>query len=304
MMQGIENVSYGMSVQNKIMLETFDLSVRIRSESYDAVIDDLRAKLSELQRQVLKQQRGVLIVIEGRRGSGISSLSNKLYKVLDPRGARIVAIGEPNDIEQAHSFIWRFWNKLPPSGAIAIFDKSWYSRAIIEKYHVKTVDSIPHELLSAVEQFETQLVTDGYLIIKFFLEISEIEQEKRLHKKEWDVFAPRGKDGAKKNGKGVLINYHVITSLVEKMLIRTDTASSPWHIIATDHLKYAEVEMFQTIISSLESWLEKQEVPQEEYLEYKKQEEETQTPLLESSILASVDPRVPMDRHTYKRELK
>ena len=303
-MHRVENVSYGMSVQNKIMLETFDLSVRIRSESYDAVIDDLRAKLSELQRQVLKQQRGVLIVIEGRRGSGISFLSNKLYQAFDPRGARIVAIGEPNDIEHAHSFIWKFWNKLPPSGAIAIFDRSWYSRAVVEKYHLKTVGSIPHELLSAFEHFETQLVTDGYLIIKFFLEISEIEQKKRFHEKKLDVFAPRGKDGTKKNGKGVWSDYHAITALVERMLMRTDTASSPWHIIAADQLKYAEVEMFQTIISSLESWLEKQEVPQEEYVEYKKQEEETQTPLLESTILASVDPCVPMDKHTYKRELK
>ncbi|MDR2854671.1 MAG: polyphosphate:AMP phosphotransferase [Methanomicrobiales archaeon] len=288
------------------MLESFDLSVRIRSESYDAVIDDLRAKLSELQRKVLKQERGVLIVIEGRRGSGISSLSNKLYQALDPRGTRVVATGEPSDIEQAHTFLWRFWNKLPPSGAISVFDRSWYSRAIVEKYHEKKKDSVPHELLSSFEHFETQLVTDGYLIIKFFLEISENEQEKRLDKKKCDIFSPLGKNGTKEKGKQSRFKYHEITALVEKMFLRTNTASSPWHIIAADQLKYAEVEMFQTIISSLESWLEKQKIPEKEYLEHKK-EEEAQTILLESTALTSltsIDPYVPMDKSTYNNELK
>ena len=293
-----------MSVQNKTMLKTFDLSVRIHSEAYDAIIDGLRAKLNELQRQVLEQQRGVLIVIEGRRGSGISSLSNKLYQTFDPRGARVIAIGEPNDIEQAHSFIWRFWNKLPPSGTIAIFDRSWYSRAVIEKYHQKEGGSTPHGLLSAFEHFETQLVTDGYLIIKFFFEISEKEQEKRFREKKWDVFAPKRKDGTKKNGKYSWSDYDEATAVVEEMLMRTDTASSPWHIIAANQLKYAEVETFQTIISSLESWLEKHEILQKEQLEYKKQEKTTQVPLLESTVLAPVDPYVSMDKVTYKRELK
>ena len=286
------------------MLETFDLSARVSSESYDAVIDDLRTKLSELQRKVLKQQRAVLIIIEGRQGSGISSLSNKLYRALDPRGARVIAIEEPNDIERAHSFMWRFWNQLPASGTVAIFDRSWYSRAIAEKFHQKTMDFVPSEMLSAFEMFEAQLAADGYLILKFFLEISEKEQEKRLEENEWDVFVPGGKGDVKKKSKNSGLSYPEMSSIIENVFARTDTSFSPWHIIATDQIKYAELEMLQTLILSLEAWLKKEEEQRNRILEHKKEKTPSETALLSSRTLSNVDPHVPMDKAIYKHELK
>jgi polyphosphate:AMP phosphotransferase len=290
--------------QDNNMLETFNLSARISSESYDAVIDDLRIKLSELLRQVKNQQRAVLIIIEGRRGVGISSLANKLYQALDPRGVRVIAVGEPQDVERAHSFMWRFWNKLPASGTIAIFDRSWYSRAIAEKYHSKEMDSVLDEPLHAAVDFETQLAADGYLIIKFFLEISEKEQEKRLHEKNWDVFEPGSQDSAQRKEKHSLPGYHKGTVLFEKMLMFSDLAFSPWHIVVAEQIKYAEVEALKTIISSIELWLQKQRTFQEEHLVHKVEQNQPTRTLIESTVLGSVEPYVPMERTVYKHELK
>ena len=286
------------------MLETFDLSVRISSESYDAIIDDLRVKLNELQRQIQKQQRAVLIIIEGRRGSGISPLVNKLYQALDPRGVRVIAVGEPRDVERAHSLMWRYWNQLPASGVIAIFDRSWYSRAIAEQYNAKEMDSFPDGPLHAAVDFETQLAADGYLVIKFFLEISEKEQEKRIREKHWDVFAPGTKGGAERREKNSLPGYHEGTALFEKMFMRTDLASSPWSILVAEQIKYAEVQALKSIISSIELWLQRQRSFQETYLIHKAEEEQPPSVLLESTVLGNLDPYVPMDRAVYKEEMK
>jgi len=290
--------------QNNIMLETFDLSARISSESYDAIIDDLRVKLSELERQVRDQKRAVLIIIEGRRTAGISPLVNKLYQALDPRGVRVIAVGEPRDVEKAHSFMWRFWTQLPSSGTIAIFDRSWYSRAIVEKYDPKEMDSIPDEPLHAASDFETQLTDDGYLIIKLFLEISEKEQEKRLHEENWDVFAYGPNDSGQKKRKLHLPGYDKATIVFEKMLMLTDLASSPWHIIVAEQIKYAEVEALKTIISSIELWLQKQRDCQEACLACNAEQNLPTRILLESTVLGNVNPYVPMDRSTYKLEMK
>jgi len=286
------------------MLETFDLSARINSESYDAIIDDLRVKISELHRQVKDQKRAVLIVIEGRRGAGISPLANKLYQALDPRGVRVIAVGEPRDVERAHSFMWRFWNQLPASGTIAIFDRSWYSRAIAEKYDPKEMDSIPDWPLQAASDFETQLTADKYLIIKLFLEISEKEQEKRVREKNWDVFSRGPQDSEQRKRKDFLPDYKKATILFEKMLMFTDLASSPWHIIVAEQIKYAEVEALKIIISSIELWLEKQRACQESCLICNSEPNLPTRTLLESTILGNVDPYVPMERSVYKHEMK
>jgi len=286
------------------MLETFDLSVRISSESYDAIIDDLRVKLNELQRQIQKQQRAVLIVIEGRRGSGISPLVNKLYQALDPRGVRVIAVGEPRDVERAHSFMWRYWNQLPTSGTIAIFDRSWYSRGIVEKYNSKEMDSFPDGPLHAAVDFETQLTADGYLVIKFFLEISEKEQEKRFREKHWDIFTPGPTDGAQRKEKYPLPGYHEGTVLFEKMFMLTDIASAPWNIIVAEQIKYAEVEALKIIISSIELWLEKQRSFQNEHFVLQKEQKQPSSVLLESTALGNLDLYVPMEKSLYKSEMK
>jgi polyphosphate:AMP phosphotransferase len=292
-----------MRAKNKRMLETFDLSVRISSDAYDEIIDSLRERLAELQREVKKQERAVLIVLEGRTGSGISSLTNRLYQALDPRGVRVIAVGDPHDAERAHSFMWRFWTRMPAAGSIALFDRSWYSRAIVEKFNAKTMDTFPPEPLHYFQNFETQLSADGYLIIKFFLEISEKEQKKRLSNADWDVFAQEpGKTRTKKTNSP-LLEYSRATKIFEEIFMSTDISVSPWHIIEADQLRYAEVEMLKTIISSTEVWLKKQ-APKETQSGDNKEEPKPAKAENFKSILANLDPFVEMEKDKAKKELK
>ena len=291
-----------MRAKNKRMLETFDLSVRISPDAYDEIIESLREKLAELQREVTKQKRAVLIVLEGRRGSGISSLTNRLYQTLDPRGVRVIAVGEPQDAQRAHSFMWRFWNNLPVSGSIALFDRSWYSRAIIEKFDAKAMGTFPSEPLRSFQNFETQLSADGYLIIKFFLEISEKEQKKRLNNADWDVFAQEPGKAGKKTAKPSCMEYSRATQILEDIFMLTDISVSPWHVIPADHLKYAEVELLKTIISSIEVWIEKQ-AQKTQHGEDKEEPKPVKAADFKS-ILANLDPFVEMEKDDAKKELK
>ena len=103
------------------MLEACDLSSRISKENYGNIVNDLENKAGELQREVRKKGKSVIIVMEGWRGSGITQIINLLLPVLDPRGTRIYPIEEPKDVEREHNLFWRFWTRLPAYGLTAIF---------------------------------------------------------------------------------------------------------------------------------------------------------------------------------------
>ena len=162
------------------MLEAFDLTGRIPKGQYSSTVEPLEARAAELQRLVRRHGKSVIIVMEGWRGSGITRIINMLQPVLDPRGTRIHPIAEPNDIERDHGMFWRFWSRLPPYGQTAIFDRSWYTSTIVEHYNPDQMDEIPASCIEDINNFEAQIISDGDLLLKFFLHISKEEQKRRL----------------------------------------------------------------------------------------------------------------------------
>ncbi|MDD4706473.1 MAG: phosphate--AMP phosphotransferase, partial [Bacilli bacterium] len=166
------------------MLEKFDLSKTITDAEYKKSEKKLKARLGELQRKAWDLKIPVILVFEGWHISGMAEEINRFILSLDPRGYSFHAMmTRPCYEELLKPFIVRFWSRIPVRGKIAIFDRSWYSRAVIECLEKESSENHEEEMGKRLEEincFERQLGDDGYLIMKFFLHINEKKHKERF----------------------------------------------------------------------------------------------------------------------------
>ena len=232
------------------MLENVDLSVRLSREDYEKVITDLKLKLGELQRKAKDLGIPTIIVFEGWGASGKGELMNRLILALDPRGFRVFATEEPNDLEKARPFFWRFWQETPAKGRMSIFSRSWYSRPIYQKFTGNLKKKDRDRLYVETNSFEKVLADSGCLIIKLFLDISKKEQKARFEKLEanpdlaWTV-----SDADREEHK----KYNKYRKTLDAMLDSTDMPYAPWTVIEANDHRYATVKIFHTVMSAMES---------------------------------------------------
>src|SRR5512140_4012885 len=155
------------------MLETLDLDKKVEKDAYEKAFPELRDQLRELQRQAFEAKIPVCVLFEGWDAAGKGDAIQKLGERLDPRGVKVHPISAPLEEEKLRPFLWRFWTKIPGRGEMAIFDRSWYGRVMVDR-----VDHLisPKEWQSAyneIVQFERMLTDDGTVMVKFWLQISE-----------------------------------------------------------------------------------------------------------------------------------
>ena len=164
------------------MLEKVDLNRKMGKKEYKEWMDDLQPKLSYLQRACKEQKIPVMIVFEGFGAAGKGTLINKIIEPLDPRGFSVYATAVETKEEKMHPFLWRFWTKIPSQGRIAIFDRSWYRRVLVDRFDGVTTKEQLDYAFGEICSFEKQLTDDGMVIIKLFADVSKKEQKKRFDK--------------------------------------------------------------------------------------------------------------------------
>ncbi|MEW6356755.1 MAG: phosphate--AMP phosphotransferase [Planctomycetota bacterium] len=234
------------------MLDKVDLTKSLSKQEYQKVFEPLQWRLNDLQRQARSAGVPIIIVFEGWDAAGKGSLINRLASGLDPRGFKVHPISAPNEEEHYHPYLWRFWTKLPPKGTMAIFDRSWYGRVLVERVDKLTPEEGWRRAYEEILEFERQLADDGAVIVKFWLHITKKEQKKRFNKieknssLEWKV----GKEEWRHHKQ-----YKKYLLAVEEMLERTSTAFAPWTIIEATDRRWARVKMVETIINALEGAL-------------------------------------------------
>ena len=278
------------------MLEKIDLSKTMDKKEYKKRMEVLEPKLARLQRELKSCNVPVMIVFEGFGGAGKGTQINHLIEPMDPRGFTVYSTQAETQEEQYHPFLWRFWNKTPEKGRIAIFDRSWYGKLLVERYEKKTHKKDIPGVLEDIENFEKQLTDDGTLLIKFFLAISEKEQGKRfdklLSKEEtsWRV-SKADKDRNK--------HYEEYARMADEMLTRTDTEYAPWTIIEAHDERYAAVKILTTVVEAFEERYEKEQNPQPRQIDGKFGQND-----LKESVLKKVDLSKKLDRETYEKKLE
>ena len=231
------------------MLDKLDLTKKADEGSYDKTLAGYKDRLNVLQRTVYEQQIPVVIVIEGWNAAGITMTMHEIVHALDPRGYTLHAVEKPTYEERARPFLWRFWIRTPPRGRIALFARSWYSRAITEEMQKHTWEKSLKERANQINNFERQLTDDGTVVLKFFLHITKEEQKLRLEAREHNPLTAWLVTPSIWN---IHRHYEDSLPLIDGFIQKTDTDYAPWTLVEGTDRRYAILKVYSAIIKMLE----------------------------------------------------
>lgn len=231
------------------MLDKCDLTKTADEKTYEKTLGDYKERLNILQRTLRDQKVPVIIVIEGWNTAGITMTVHEIVQALDPRGFALHAIEKPTDEERAHPFLWRFWLRTPPRGRIALFARSWYSRAISEEMQKHTWEKSLSGRVGQINNFERQLFDDGTIILKFFLHISKEEQKRRLEERERNPLTAWLVTPSIWN---IHRHYEDSLPLIDHFIAKTDMDYAPWIVVEATDRRYAILKIYSTIVKTLE----------------------------------------------------
>ncbi len=237
-------------------LDELDLSLDLPKKEAKKRLKVEQKRLLALRLRLAGLQGGsdigppVCIVFEGWDASGKGGAIKRLVTKLDPRHVRVRSFSAPTDDEQRHHWLWRFWPVLPGWGGMAVFDRSWYGRVLVERVEGFAEDDAWQRAYTEIREFESMLVTEGMILVKFWMHISDEEQ---LHR-----FEARKKDKLKKwkltdedwRNREKRADY---AEAVEDMLDRTSTTQAPWHLIEGDSKRYARLRVLETVNQAIEA---------------------------------------------------
>lgn len=235
------------------MLENVDLSVSLPKAEYRPRARALQRRLLRLQRAIWDARLSPVIVFEGWDAAGKGSTIRKLTSRLEPRGFELHATREPRTFERRMPWMWRYWVKVPRYGAMAIFDRSWYGRVLVQRVeaHFQPPSWIP--VFHDINAFERLLAEDRYVVCKFFLHISKQEQARRFEALEED---PTTRWQVDPEDWEHHERYDEYLAATEEMLERTETEWGPWTIVGATDRYWTRVTVFETLVRTLEATLE------------------------------------------------
>jgi polyphosphate kinase 2 (PPK2 family) len=192
------------------------------------------------------------VMFEGWDASGKGGSIRRLVSPLDPRHVRVVQFAAPDDDERRHHFLHRFSPAIPGWGGMAVLDRSWYGRVLVERVEGFATEAEWRRAYPQIVQFETGLAMEGLVLVKFWLHISEDEQLRRFRARERDPLKRWKLTGEDWRNLSHRTDYE---QAVEDMLRFTDHELAPWHVVAAESKHYARVAVLETVISTIEQAL-------------------------------------------------
>lgn len=224
------------------------------NREYQKELNDCQKKIYLLENEMYLHRIPLVIAFEGWDAAGKGGCIKRLSSHLDPRGYTVYPTGSPNDIEKKHHYLWRFWRDVPKNGHIAIWDRSWYGRVMVEPIEGLCTQEEYSRSFQEINEFEKQLSDWGAIVIKFWLQIDEEEQLKRFTErqndpdKQWKITE---EDWRNRDKWGT---YKIAGNT---MLLKTSTSNAPWIIIEAQNKEYARVKVLKEVIAAIESKLNK-----------------------------------------------
>jgi AMP-polyphosphate phosphotransferase len=234
------------------MLETVDLNQHLEREVYDKQLDRLQNEMHLLGYQVYVQKRPVVLVFEGWDAAGKGGAIKRVTERLDPRGYVVWPIAAPQGDDKTRHYLYRFWRRLPEVGQIAIFDRSWYGRVMVERVEGFCSESAWKRAYSEINQFERQIVDFGGIVLKFWLHLSKQEQLRRFKEREHTNYKAWKLTDEDWRNRGKWEDYE---QAVDDMLIKTSTHIAPWTIVAANDKYFARIKVLKTVVDKLKKEL-------------------------------------------------
>jgi polyphosphate kinase 2 (PPK2 family) len=194
----------------------------------------------------------LLVLFEGWDASGKGGAIKRLTERLDPRHVRVRSFSAPTPDEKRHHFLWRFWPALPGWGGMAVLDRTWYGRVLVERVEGFAKEKDWRRAYGEIVDLEDSLAAEGTIIVKFWLHLSPEEQLRRFESREKDPYRAWKLTDEDWRNRGRREEYE---AAVEEMLERTDTAVAPWHVIAAENKRWARVAVVRTVSEAIEKAL-------------------------------------------------
>ena len=233
---------------DKIHVANLDTDGSIGKRDYEHELHRIGVKMREiLQAYLFTNDRGV-VVFEGVDAAGKGGAIRRLTTVLDPRAYKVWPIGPPNEIERQQHYLSRFWNRLPTNGTMAIFDRSWYGRVLVERVEGLATAAQWRRAYGEINEFEYMLIDDGMKLVKIFLHISQDEQLKRFEERVRDPLKRWKFTFDDLRNRRQCDAYE---AAIDEMIEHTSTEAAPWRVIATDNKRRARIEALTHITDVL-----------------------------------------------------
>lgn len=228
----------------RLRLDSLDQNKPISQSQYRNELKKYQLGLLNLQLRLKESKRSVIIVLEGPDAAGKGGAIKRTLERLDPRLVRVYSTQKPTPEEHRHHYLWRFWNKLPPTGELAVFDRSWYGRVLVEKVEGFATKQEWSRAYREINEFEQTLVEGGSILVKLFLHVSKDEQLKRFRERQTDPYKHwkiNGEDWRNRR------KWNQHNKAAEEMFAKTSTKLAPWKVIEGNYKWYARVEFAKTV---------------------------------------------------------
>lgn len=233
-------------------LSDIPLDKVLEDEEYKEELQKYQKRLSELHNKLYRKKIPVIIAYEGWDAAGKGGNIKRIASALDPRGYEVHPIASPEPHEKARHYLWRFWNRLPKTGHIAIFDRTWYGRVMVERLEGFCGENDWQRAYNEINEFEKELSDWGAIIIKFWVQIDQEIQLERFTlrqntpEKQWKITEEDWRNREK---------WDLYEEAVNEMLQKTSTTFAPWHVLESNDKKYARIKALKTVIKEIEKKL-------------------------------------------------
>ena len=235
------------------LLRDVDLSPSVEPDTYKKELKKLQSKLSDLHNRLYRKQIPVIICYEGWDAAGKGGNIRRITEALDARGYTVWPIASPQPDEKARHYLWRFWTRLPKTGHIAVFDRTWYGRVMVERLEGFCSENDWQRAYNEINEFEEILTDWGAVVIKFWVQIDKDTQLARFTdrqntpEKQWKITDEDWRNREK---------WDLYEEAVNEMLQKTSTSFAPWHILESNDKKYARLKALRIVIEEIEKQIE------------------------------------------------
>ena len=238
--------------QSLTIFDNLDLSLTVSKNEYGKELKQLQARLGQLGRQAREQGQSTVLVFEGPDAAGKGGAIRRTVWSLDARAYRVYQFAAPTDVERQYHYMWRFWKKLPRAGNVSIFDRSWYGRVLVERLEGFATEDEWRRAYNEINDFESQIVHHGILLLKFWLHISKDEQLKRFKQREKSTYKHWKLTDEDWRNRELWDAYE---QAAHDMVQFTGTGEAPWILIEGDDKHYARLKVLSSVCDGLERCL-------------------------------------------------
>jgi polyphosphate:AMP phosphotransferase len=240
------------ALDGKNVLAALDLTVSLDDKAYEKQLAKEQRRLNDLSREPRFQKMAVVAVFEGNDAAGKGGAIRRVTRALDARQYNVIPIAAPTEEERAQPYLWRFWRHVPRRGKLAIFDRSWYGRVLVERVEGFATPDAWGRAYGEIDDFEERLDEHGIVVVKFWLSIGKKVQLARFKEREatgFKQFKITDEDWRNRSKWG---DYERAAC---EMIERTSTDIAPWHLVEANDKRWARVKVLRTLCDRIEEAL-------------------------------------------------